>query len=93
MNIELKLNGGNGVFQLLNEDALVIGELTFLLRDDNQMIVNHTGVNPVYRGQGLAEKLVLKSVDYARDNKLKILPFCSYVSAYFSNHPEVQDVV
>lgn len=93
MNIELKLNEGNGVFQLLNEDALVIGELTFLLRDDNQMIVNHTGVNPTYRGQGLAEKLVLEAVDYARDNKLKILPFCSYVSAYFSNHTEVQDVI
>ena len=57
------------------------------------MIINHTGVNPDLRGQGLAEKLVLEAVDYARKNKLKIIPFCSYVSVYVGKHPEVQDVI
>ena len=57
------------------------------------MLINHTGVNPELRGQGFAEKLVLEAVDYARKNKLKILPFCSYVSVYVGKHPEVQDVL
>jgi len=92
MNIELKLNGNNGVFVLIDEQKIEVGELSFLLRD-KEMIINHTGVNPNLRGQGLAEKLVLKAVDYAREKQLKIRPFCSYVSVYIGRHPEVQDVV
>ena len=92
MNIELKLDGKNGVFELLDETNKAVGELTFMLKGE-QMLINHTGVNPELRGQGLAEKLVLEAVDYARKNKLKILPFCSYVSVYVGKHPEVQDVL
>jgi Predicted acetyltransferase len=92
MKIELKLNGNSGVFELLDDHNFAVGELTFLKRD-KEMIINHTGVNPSLRGQGLAEKLVLKAIDYAREHQLKIRPFCSYVSVYISRHPEVQDVV
>jgi len=88
----LKLTGKNGVFELIDETNQTVGELTFMLKAE-QMLINHTGVNPVLRGQGLAEKLVLEAVEYARKNQLKILPFCSYVSVYISEHPEVQDVV
>ncbi|MBO6212604.1 GNAT family N-acetyltransferase [Algoriella sp.] len=92
MNIELELDGKNGVFELMDEQNKAVGELTFILKEE-QMIINHTGVNPDLRGQGLAEKLVLEAVDYARKNKLKIIPFCSYVSVYVGKHPEVQDVI
>lgn len=92
MNIELKLDEKNGVFELMDEQNKAVGELTFILKEE-QMIINHTGVNPDLRGQGLAEKLVLEAVDYARKNKLKIIPFCSYVSVYVGKHPEVQDVI
>ena len=92
MNIELKLDGKNGVFELMDEQNKAVGELTFILKEE-QMIINHTGVNPDLRGQGLSEKLVLEAVDYARKNKLKIIPFCSYVSVYVGKHPEVQDVI
>lgn len=92
MNIELKLNGKNGVFELIDESKKAVGELTFILKDE-QMIINHTGVNPELRGKGFAEKLVLEAVDYARKEKLKVIPFCSYVSVYVGKHPEVQDVI
>ncbi|WP_322971978.1 GNAT family N-acetyltransferase [Faecalibacter sp. LW9] len=92
MKIELKKNGNNGVFELIDDQNFAVGELTFLQRDQ-EMIINHTGVNPSLRGQGLAEKLVLKAVEYAREHQLKIRPFCSYVSVYIGRHPEVQDVV
>lgn len=92
MKIELNLEGKNGVFIMLDEDNKEVGELTFMLKEE-QMIINHTGVNPELRGQGLAEKLVLEAVEYARKNQLKIIPFCSYVSVYIGKHPEVQDVI
>lgn len=92
MKIELNLEGKNGVFILLDENNKEVGELTFMLKEE-QMLINHTGVNPKLRGQGLAEKLVLEAVDYARKNQFKIIPFCSYVSVYVGKHPEVQDVI
>ncbi|WP_282630876.1 GNAT family N-acetyltransferase [Empedobacter sedimenti] len=92
MKIELNLDEKNGVFMLLDDNNKEVGELTFMLKDE-QMLINHTGVNPELRGQGLAEKLVLEAVDYARKNQLKIRPFCSYVSVYVGKHPEVQDVI
>jgi uncharacterized protein len=92
MNIKLNLDGKNGVFELMDDANKAVGELTFMLKGE-QMLINHTGVNPELRGQGLAEKLVLEAVDYARKNKLKIIPFCSYVSVYVGKHPEVQDVI
>lgn len=92
MKIELNLEGKNGVFIMLDEENKEVGELTFMLKVE-QMIINHAGVNPELRGQGLAEKLVLEAVEYARKNQLKIIPFCSYVSVYLGKHPEVQDVI
>ena len=93
MKIVLKMDRNNGVFELIDDTENAVGELTFLVKDNAQMIINHTGVNPNLRGQGLAEKLVLEAVEYARKHKYKILPFCSYVSVYIGRHPEVQDVV
>jgi len=93
MKIVLKMDRNNGVFELIDETENAVGELTFLVKENAQMIINHTGVNPNLRGQGLAEKLVLEAVAYARQHKYKILPFCSYVSVYIGRHPEVQDVV
>lgn len=92
MKIELNLDGKNGTFILIDENNKEVGELTFMLKEE-QMIINHTGVNPELRGQGLAEKILLEAVEYARKNQLKIIPFCSYVSVYIGNHPEVQDVI
>lgn len=92
MKIELNLEGKNGVFVMTDNNNKEVGELTFMLKEE-QMIVNHTGVNPELRGKGLAEKLVLEAVKYARKNQLKIIPFCSYVSVYIGKHPEVQDVI
>ncbi|MCA4776376.1 N-acetyltransferase [Empedobacter stercoris] len=92
MKIELNLEGKNGIFVMTDDNNKEVGELTFMLKEE-QMIVNHTGVNPELRGKGLAEKLVLEAVKYARKNQLKIIPFCSYVSVYIGKHPEVQDVI
>lgn len=89
--IKLEMNQNNGEFFLFDQDKK-IGELTFSIKD-HYMIMSHTGVNVEYRGQGLAEKLVLAGIDYARENSLKIRPYCSYVSAYISRHEEHQDLL
>ena len=50
----------------------------------------HTEVPPPHEGRGIAGALVQAVLDYAADNRLKVVPLCSYVRAYIRRHPETQ---
>ena len=60
MKIVLNQNGNEGVFELMNEENKAVGELTFIVKNQEQMIINHTGVNPEYTSVGAATAFVLK---------------------------------
>lgn len=49
--------------------------------------IDETVVNPNYRGQGIAGKLMEAVVDYCKNNGLKIKAKCSYAISYFAKHP------
>jgi len=50
-------------------------------------------VNDAYAGKGLGKKLVKAGVDFAREHKMKILPYCPYAKKIFSITPEYGDVL
>lgn len=52
------------------------------------MIMTHTFVPPELRGQGIAEKLVRVALEYARTERLRVVPACSYVDVFIKRHPE-----
>jgi predicted GNAT family acetyltransferase len=54
----------------------------------NVMVVDHTTVDRELRGQGLAERLYRHMVDYARANRIRVVPVCSYIVSMFERHPE-----
>ncbi len=56
--------------------------------EGHRMLFTHTGVPPEFRGQGIAERLVLAGFHAARARQLKIVPVCSYVAAVLKRHPE-----
>ena len=55
---------------------------------ENVLTVYHTEVLPEYEGKGLSKKLLMAMADYARKNKLQVVPFCPYVLAQFKRHPD-----
>jgi uncharacterized protein len=63
------------------------------VRRDGQMIMTHTFVPPELRGRGIAEKLVRAALEHARDEKVRVVPACSYVDIYIQRHPEFQPLV
>lgn len=69
-----------------------IGELTFKIKDDD-MIVDHTFVDPAFRGQGLAFKLVEEVVELARSEMKTIIPVCPYVKKVMEETEAFQDVL
>jgi predicted GNAT family acetyltransferase len=52
------------------------------------MIMTHTFVPPALRGQGIAEKMVRVALEFARTERLRVVPACSYVAAFIKRHPE-----
>ena len=52
-------------------------------RQGNTLDFYHTYVPEEFRGKGLAEKVVEAGFRYAQDQRLKVIPTCSFVSRAF----------
>jgi predicted GNAT family acetyltransferase len=48
----------------------------------------HTEVPYTLRGQGIASRLIRGALEQVRAEGLKVIPRCSFVSAYIARHPE-----
>jgi predicted GNAT family acetyltransferase len=76
----------------LRQRGVEIGELTYDLRDGRAALL-HTEVHPALRGQGLARRLVLATVEWARAEGLKLTPVCWYTKVVLERTGEFQDVL
>lgn len=62
-------------------------------RFPDRLIIDHTEVPKPFEGKGLAAKLASSALDFARENHLRVVPLCPYVSAFFRKHHEYQDLL
>ncbi len=62
-------------------------------RKGDTLEFHHTFVPESARGQGHAATIVRAALDYARDNKFKVEPSCSYVAGYIKRNPEYQPLL
>ncbi len=53
------------------------------------MMLTHTFVSPELRGKGIAEKLVRAALAWARAEKRRVVPVCSYTVTFLQRHPEL----
>lgn len=73
-------------------DEVQIGELVYRV-EDNVMTISHAEVEPFYRGNKIAEELVLAAIHQARENDWKVVPACSFAKTVFERYPDEQDVL
>jgi predicted GNAT family acetyltransferase len=74
---------------LLNESE--VGHLEYRLNGSgtNHIVdFNHTYTDPIAQGKGIAANMVKAGLVWARENKFRIIPSCSYVAAYIEKNPE-----
>ena len=72
----------------LENAGRVLAEITFIKVSKNTIEINHTFVDKSLRGQGIANILMEKVVDYMEENNLKCILTCSYAIKWFEKHPE-----
>lgn len=90
--VGMRTNGHKGDFYL-EADGQQEALMTFVMAGDQQMIIDHTEVNPGHNGKGYGKKMVMAAVDFARANNLKILPLCPFAKRVFDKTPEIRDVL
>jgi uncharacterized protein len=57
------------------------------------IIIEHTEVPVELEGRGIAGHIVRTALDYARAQKLKVMPLCPFTAGFIHKHPEYQDLV
>ena len=84
-------NGSKGRYVLPGPGGAE-AEMTYTRTGERLMIIDHTGVPDVFRGQGVGARLVTRAVEEARVAGIKIIPLCPFAAAQFKRHTEWADV-
>ncbi len=92
MEINHKQQETKGAF-IAEENGTKAGEMTYSKAGTEKIIIDHTEVNPEFKGRGVGKEMVLAAVDYARKNNIKILPLCPFAKATFDRNKDIQDVL
>ena len=91
-DVTLQMNDNTTGSFIIQQDNKEIGEMAFTLTD-GEISVDHTEVEPEFEGKGMANQMFLKMIDYARENKLKVIANCAYVQKQIEkNKDEYADV-
>lgn len=88
-SIKHKENQTNGMFYL-EDDKGILSELTYIKKDNNILVIDHTETKKGEEGKGLASKLLDHTVNYAKENNFKIDPLCPFAEVKFDENEEYQ---
>lgn len=69
-----------------------VGKITYRLVDTGTWVIDHTYVDPRYRGRQLGKQLLDMVVSEARDKGRKIIPSCSFSLEEFKKNVTYADV-
>ncbi len=89
----MEIKKGENKFYIGDDAVKTEAEVHYVPTGHTRIIVDHTHVGDRLRGQGVGEALVKKVIDYAREEKLMVVPLCPFAKKQFQVHPEYQDVL
>ena len=90
--IQHEFDGKRGSF-FLEDGPRRFAEMVYVMDGPKKLIIEHTEVDENMKGQGIGLKLLNELVGFARDEKIKVVPVCSFVKAMFQKKEELRDVL
>ncbi|HTI08426.1 MAG TPA: GNAT family N-acetyltransferase [Puia sp.] len=67
-------------------------QLVYRMAGEHKMIIDHTEVDEIHKGEGIGRQLVVAAVDYARQQGAKIQPLCSFARSILKHSKEYEDI-
>lgn len=92
MNFEQINEGHKGFFRAM-DNGKEAGRMTFTRAGEKGLVIDHTDVNPDYRGQNIGTQILMELVRYARENEIKVMPLCPFAKSVFDKKKEIRDVL
>jgi predicted GNAT family acetyltransferase len=92
MEITQQNDEKRGAF-VASEENKRAGEMTYTWAGETRFIIDHTDVYPEFKGKNVGKQLVMKAVEYARANNLKIMPLCPFAKSVFDKTEDIKDVL
>jgi uncharacterized protein len=92
MEIQQKNNAKTGMF-FIEQEGEKVAELVYSWKGNDKLIIEHTGVDDILKGKGAGKELVAKTVEFAREKGIKIVPVCSFAKSVFAKTKEYEDVL
>lgn len=92
--IEVKHNNDekHGSFEA-SIDGNKAGLMTYTWAGEDRFIIDHTEVEEAYNGKGVGKEMLIKAVEFARENRKKIIPLCPFAKATFQKNEDLRDVL
>lgn len=69
------------------------GRMSYTFAGETKIIIDHTEVSDLYKGQNIGKRILMELVAYARENKIKIIPLCPFAKSVFDKVEEIRDVL
>ena len=90
MDIQHESDGPYGRFFIKHDVAE--SEITYRLKD-HILSLDHTGVDESMEGKGVGKALVMRAVDWAREEGYKVKPYCTFAAAVMKRNASYADVL
>ncbi|UUC44487.1 GNAT family N-acetyltransferase [Flavobacterium cerinum] len=92
ITIEQTNNDNKGFFKAVS-DGKEAGLMTYSWAGSDKIIIDHTEVNPDFKGLNVGKNMVMEAVAFARKNHIKILPLCPFAKSVFDKNTDIHDVL
>ncbi|NBL64786.1 N-acetyltransferase [Flavobacterium sp. NST-5] len=70
-----------------------ISFIEYIVNNENIMFLTHTEVPTELEGKGVGSSLVVKTLEFLKENNYKLAPLCPFVAAYVKRHPEWKSIL
>ena len=91
MNLQVVDNPERGQVEI-RADGELAGFVRYHLHD-GVIAFLHAQTDPLFRGHGVAGRLIQTSLDSARERHLAVLPYCPFVRTWITEHLAYADLV
>lgn len=79
----------NGRIYSTDEKGELMCETTFIRKENGEMDIDHTYVNSVLRGKGVAAEMMVIVAEYFRKEGFKATATCVYANIWLKRHEEL----
>lgn len=92
MEIQQFNSESKGFFKAVENEAEA-GKMFYSWAGEKMLIIDHTDVNPEFGGRGVGKLLLMKLVEFTRENNIKVIPLCPFAKSVFDKTPDIHDVL